>query len=170
MLESQSEILKKQDKSYLSIGITEDGNPQRVIPVPWQYTSNAYNMRCPTVYLTPGDLEDEALMTELESFQVRGMYIFTPLEDYSFITRFPGLWDIYICRGGGWIDLDFMGKLPEWSMFHLRDAIVPDISPVFTSRREMLLKRRKVCLTNYRIDSPEDDSDSDIFISELLVE
>lgn len=164
------EILKQQDRSYLSIGITEDGTPRRVIPIPWERTSTAYNMRLPKVYLEPGDLEDEALMAHLESFQVRGMYIFTPLEDYSFITRFQGLWDVYICRDGGWIDISFMRQLPEWSMFYLCDAIVPDISPVFTTRRERILKRRKICLTNYRIDSPEDDGGEHGFIAELLLE
>ena len=170
MQESQRELLAQKSKDYLSIGITEDGNIQRIIPIPWQYTSTAYNMRRPEIYLEPADLEDEELMAHLETFQVRGMYIFTPLEDYSFIARFRGLWDVYILRGGGWIDLSFMREIPDWSMFHLQDAIVPDISPVFRSRREMIFKHQKVCLTNYRIDSPEDDGDDSVFISELLVE
>ena len=164
------EILKQQDRSYLSIGITEDGTPRRVIPIPWERTSTAYNMRLPTVYLEPGDLEDEELMAQLENFRVRGMYIFTPLEDYSFIARFPELWDVYICRGGGWIDISFMCQIPDWSMFYLCDAIIPDISPVFTTRREMIFKHQKVCLTNYRIDSPEDDGEETPFIAELLIE
>lgn len=170
MLEEQKKILEEQSRDYLSIGITADGDYQRVIPVPWQYTSNAFNMKRPTVYLSPEDLSDPELMALLESYQVRGMYIFTPLEDYSFIARFRGLWDVYICRGGGWIDLSFMNEIPDWNMFYLSDAMIPDISPVFRSKTERIFKRQKICLTNYRIDSPEDDSDGNVFISELLME
>lgn len=170
MRDDQMELLKKTDKSYLSLGISEDGSCRQRIPIPWQNTGTAFNMRLPMVWLEPDDLEDAQLMEYLESFQVRGMYIFTPLEDYSFISRFQGLWDVYICRGGGWIDISFMRKIPDWSMFYLCDAIIPDISPVFTTRREMIFKRRKVCLTNYRIDSSEDDSGDITFISELLIE
>lgn len=170
MRESQRTLLSQLSKDYLSIGITQDGDIRRVIPIPWQHTSTAFNMRRPKVYIEPADLEDKALMAELESFQVRGMYIFTPLEDYSFIARFKGLWDVYILRFGGWIDLSFMREIPDWNMFHLRDAIVPDISPVFRSKPEMIWNRQKVSLVNYRIDSPEDDGNENVFISQLLVE
>lgn len=170
MRESQRVLLSQLSRDYLSIGITEDGEIQRVIPIPWQHTGTAYNMRRPTVYIEPSDLEDEELMARLEAFQVRGMYIFTPLEDYSFIARFRGLWDVYILRFGGWIDLSFMRQIPGWNMFHLRDAIVPDISPVFRSKPEMIWNRQKVSLVNYRIDSSEDDGNENVFISHLLVE
>lgn len=170
MQESQRVLLSQLSRDYLSIGITQDGEIQRVIPIPWQHTGTAYNMRRPTVYIEPSDLEDEELMARLEAFQVRGMYIFTPLEDYSFIARFKGLWDVYILRFGGWIDLSFMRQIPGWNMFHLRDAIVPDISPVFRSKPEMIWNRQKVSLVNYRIDSSEDDGNENVFISHLLVE
>ncbi len=170
MLESQRALLDQMDKDYLSIGITQDGDIQRVIPIPWQQTGTAFNMRRPTVHICPEDLEDKALMALLESYQVRGMYIFTPLEDYSFIARFKGLWDVYILRFGGWIDVSFMREIPGWTMFHLRDAIVPDISPVFRSKREMIWNHQKVSLINYRIDSPDDDGNENVFISQLLVE
>lgn len=170
MQESQRVLLSQLSRDYLSIGITQDGDIQRVIPIPWQQTGTAFNMRRPTVYIEPSDLEDEELMARLEAFQVRGMYIFTPLEDYSFIARFKGLWDVYILRYGGWIDLSFMRQIPGWKMFHLRDAIVPDISPVFRSKPEMIWNRQKVSLVNYRIDSPENDGNENVFISHLLVE
>lgn len=170
MLESQREVLAQMSKDYLSIGITGDGDIQRVIPIPWQQTSTAYNMRRPQVHISPADLEDEELMAQLESYQVRGMYIFTPLEDYSFIARFKGLWDVYILRFGGWIDISFMRQIPDWNMFHLRDAIVPDISPVFRSKPEMIWNHQKVSLVNYRIDSPEDSGNENVFIAQLLVE
>ena len=170
MQESQRVLLSQLSRDYLSIGITQDGEIQRVIPIPWQQTGTAFNMRRPTVYIEPSDLEDEELMARLEAFQVRGMYIFTPLEDYSFIARFRGLWDVYILRFGGWIDLSFMRQIPGWKMFHLRDAIVPDISPVFRSKPEMIWNRQKVSLVNYRIDSSEDDGNENVFISHLLVE
>ena len=170
MRESQQVLLSQLSRDYLSIGITQDGEIQRVIPIPWQQTGTAFNMRRPTVYIEPSDLEDEELMARLEAFQVRGMYIFTPLEDYSFIARFRGLWDVYILRFGGWIDLSFMRQIPGWKMFHLRDAIVPDISPVFRSKPEMIWNRQKVSLVNYRIDSSEDDGNENVFISHLLVE
>ena len=170
MQESQRVLLSQLSRDYLSIGITQDGEIQRVIPIPWQQTGTAFNMRRPTLYIEPSDLEDEELMARLEAFQVRGMYIFTPLEDYSFIARFRGLWDVYILRFGGWIDLSFMRQIPGWNMFHLRDAIVPDISPVFRSKPEMIWNRQKVSLVNYRIDSPENDGNENVFISHLLVE
>lgn len=170
MLDSQRERLAQMDKNNLSIGITEDGDIQRIIPIPWQQTGTAYCMRQPKVYISPGDLEDAELMARLESYQVRGMYIFTPLEDYSFIARFKGLWDIYILRFGGWIDISFMHQIPGWKMFHLRDAVIPDISPVFRNKPDKIWNPQKVSLINYRIDSPDDDGNENVFISQLLVE
>ena len=41
------------------------------------------------VFLSPEDLTDEALWTELSRFHINGCYIFCPLEDYSFLTRLP---------------------------------------------------------------------------------
>ena len=63
-----------------------------------------------------------------------------------------------------------MRQIPGWKLFHLRDAIVPVISPVFRSKPEMIWNCQKVSLVNYRIDSPEDDGNENMFISHLLVE
>ena len=94
MQPSQWEIFETSDKKYLSIGITPDGGRPPYIPVPWERTTSAFNMKIPSFYLEPCDLEDEELMIQLESAYIIGMYILVPLEDYSFISRFPHLWNI----------------------------------------------------------------------------
>jgi len=170
MQPSQWEIFENSDKKYLSIGITPDGGRPPYIPVPWERTASAFNMKIPSFYLEPCDLEDEELMIQLESAHIIGMYILVPLEDYSFISRFPHLWDVYICRGGGKIDLSFVHDLKEWKMFYIRDAVIPDISPLFPPKDPRKFDFHQVCLTNYRIGDDDESLDAYPTISELLVE
>lgn len=134
----QYERLISMDRGYLSIGITQDGVPRGSIPVPWESTANAFNMRTPSIYIAPEDLEDPQLMELLESFRVRGMYIFVPLKDYSFISRFPGLWDIYIRHAEAMKDVRFMEPLEEWHMLMLEGPYLPDLNPLFGRHKERI--------------------------------
>ena len=72
MLEEQRERLKNRDSEYLSIGITEGGLPRSAIGVPWNFTSNAYNMMTPNVYMEKEDLNDAEIMAEIMKYKIIG--------------------------------------------------------------------------------------------------
>lgn len=131
MTEAQREKLNSYPHKYLSIGITSDGKPRKSVWVPWEGTGNAFNMRTPDIYLTPEDLDDEALWMELQRFHVHGCYIFCPLEDYSFLFRLTGLEDLNIYKGGALRDLAFLRRMPGWFQLHVEDAVLEDLSDLF---------------------------------------
>ena len=91
MTESQREKLNSYPSKYLSIGITEDGEPRFFGWVPWDSMADAFNMRTPQVFFSPEDLTDEAIWTELSRFHINGCYIYCPLTDYSFLERLTEL-------------------------------------------------------------------------------
>lgn len=170
MLASQKQLLETRTSEYLNLGITADGEPRRAIPVPWELTGSAMNMRTPDLYLAPEDLQDAALMARLRQFHVLGCYIFTPLEDYSFLAGFPELWDVSIWHGQNLKDLSFMRSLPEWFMFYLEDAQLDTLDPLFPP--EVPKERfRSYCLgfSGCRVGDNSAIERSGLFFSELLV-
>ena len=113
MTEAEKQILRKFPHKTISLGVTEDGH-KRSIPVPWQMGCNAYNMRTPDLWLSPAELSDEDLWAELARLRVTGMYIFCPLEDYSFLSRLTAIQDLAIYKGGALRDLRFLRQMPDW--------------------------------------------------------
>ena len=67
--------------------------------VPWEHTGHAFNMRTPDIYFVESDFYDSQILSRLEELEVVGCYIFVPLRDYSFLSNFTRLEDLYISHG-----------------------------------------------------------------------
>lgn len=146
MTENQRQRLKDHKSKFLSIGVTKSGEGYDVIGVPWEKTVNAFNMNLPNLYLTKEDLADEELMNELLEYEVIGFYIWIPLEDYSFLSRFTFVRDISIKNSGGLLkSLDFMRELYDCRMLYIEDAELENIDVLLD-----LNKRSKGILTSLR--------------------
>lgn len=122
MLDEQRELIKSRTSKYISIGISENGEAYGVINVPWELTATAFNMKTPDVYISREDTADEEIIALLSSFHVVGCYIFCPLEDYSFLSRFTEIADLNIYNGENVRDLSFIEDYSEFRMFMLSKA------------------------------------------------
>lgn len=152
MLEEQRERLKNRDGEYLSIGITEGGLPCMAIGVPWNFTSNAYNMQTPSIYISKEDLNDPEIMSEILKHEITGCYISVTLDDYSFLNQFVHLRDLSIKHGHRLTDLSFMRNLHECRMLYLHDVRLENLNDVIETKKEY--KTRYVyclCLNNCMI-------------------
>ena len=130
MTEAQRQILENYKSKYLNIGITKSGEGYNIIGVPWEKTCNAFSMNRPNVYICPEDLHDEELMSKLLEYEVLGCYIWTPLDDYGFLSRFKFLRDISIAYGKGVTNLDFLSELDDCRMLYIEDAKLKDLEIV----------------------------------------
>ena len=169
MQPSQSEKLSGHPSEYLNIGITADGQSVGSIPVPWEHTAHAFNMKTPDIYLEPSDLDDAALMEHLRSYKVLGLYIFTPLESYEFIRGFPTLWDIFILNAQTMQDISFLNDLPEWFMLFVHKAVIADLEPL---RRKSEKRKIGSCCIGFSCCRVGDISalvETQRYISELMV-
>ena len=99
MLSSEKEKLFSNEEDFISIGISKGGEKYGMVPVPWEQTANAFNMRTPNVYIAPEDLVNEEIMCQIAKQRVVGCYIFEELEDYSFLKEFTEIRDLYIRKG-----------------------------------------------------------------------
>ena len=134
MLEEQRTELENWQSNYISVGISEGGDSRvGAIPVPWEMTAHAYNMKIPDVFIAPEDLNDKDLMDKIKSFHVVGCYIFTQLDDYSFIAELSDMRDVYIIDGVNVKDLSFLSNLKDWRMLHLERAHLKDLKPILQS-------------------------------------
>ena len=134
MLDEERAELENRQSKYISIGISAGGNNRvGAIPVPWEMTAHAYNMKIPDVFISPEDLNDKDLMDKIKSFQVVGCYVLTRLNDYSFIAEFPDMRDVYIIDGVNVKDLSFLSNLKNWRMLHLERAHLKDLKPILQS-------------------------------------
>jgi len=127
MIETERKKLYGKDEKYLSIGITKGGIPRTSVWVPWEDTVHAFNMRTPSVYISPEDLNDKEIMGKISTYKVIGCYIWESLQDYSFLTCFKDLQDISINNGETLQNLDFLSELYECSMLYLRSAKLKDL-------------------------------------------
>lgn len=135
MLESERERLNNRDSEYLSIGITEGGQRYSSFSVPWEQTAFAFNMKLPEVFLEPEDLKDEKLMEQICSFHVVGCYVLTSIDDYSFISRLPDLFDIYLANATELKNLSFLSELGNWSMLYIDGAHLQDLNAIAESAK-----------------------------------
>ena len=170
MLESQKQQLKKHPSEYISIGITDDGEPINSHPVPWSSSTNAYNMRIPDVYITPDDLKDEVLMSFFETMKVIGLYIFSDLEDYSFISRFKEIFDLNIMCGHSIRNLDFLEGIKSCRMLLLTHAQLENLDVIAKEKLESESFRTFACLGLFRCKVEKVDSllNPDIKFSEFI--
>ena len=118
------------ENAYLSIAITVDGTPMHGGFIPWKHTSNAFNMKTPNVTISIDDLQDKEIMGEIYKCKINGCYILTSLSDYSFLSQFHDLWDLFIRCGENINDLSFIRNMPGLFLFYLEDAKLKDIRPL----------------------------------------
>lgn len=169
MIQSQREKLNSYPHERLSIGITQDGEPRRSISIPWEYTSNAYNMRTPDVYLSPDDLAGEEVWAELGRFRINGCYIFCPLEDYGFLNRLTELEDLCIRGGGALRDLRFLRRMPGWFQLHVEDAVLENLDDLFPNGPRKGIHSICVCLSGCTVKDISALTNPDIRLSELVI-
>ena len=136
MIESERNKLINRDSEYLSIGITPGGALRRSVGVPWLGTAHAFNMKIPDVYLSPDDLQDEALMELLQTYKVIGCYIWAPLKDYSFLAHFKYLRDINIKNGDAITNLDFLSEIYECRMLYLQNATLENLNIIVDVKKK----------------------------------
>lgn len=166
----RSKLFDENCAEYIGIGITPDGIRLGSIPVPWEHTVHAFNMKTPDIYITPEDISDDEIMAEILRHKVVGCYIFAPLEDYSFISRFKDLHDIFICRGENLTDLSFLSELDECFMLYLEDAHLKCLDGILPSRRFHRI-RMSWCIGLYNciVEDVSALKAEDMRISELMV-
>ena len=117
-------------KSYLSIAIAKDDTPVNSIFIPWEETANAFNMQTPKLTISKDDLFIPDVMKDLRRCELIGCYILTPLQDYSFLSSFHDIQDLFIMHGSQITDLSFVMGKPELCMFYLEDARLHDLGPL----------------------------------------
>lgn len=169
MTEAEKQILRKFPHKTISLGVTEDGHGRKSIHVPWQLGCNAYNMRTPDLWLSPAELLDEDLWAELGRLRVTGMYIFCPLEDYSFLSRLTALQDITIYQGGKLRDLRFLRQMPDWFLLHIEDAVLDGLDDLFPAGVRPGMGSRNVCLSGCTVADVSALEREDVRLSELLI-
>ena len=125
---------KNYSSKRISIGITENGVRRYSGFIPWESTGHAFNMRTPNIYFEEADLHDSTILNRLELFEVIGCYIFTPLSDYSFLSRFNKIEDLYIEHAQNLRDLSFAQNMNEWFMCYLEDATLENLDDLFMQK------------------------------------
>ena len=172
MVASQKELLLRKTGEYLSIGITEGGEPRSSFGIPWVSTSHAFNMRTPDVFLAPEDLQDAQIMALVGTFQVIGCYIYVPLERYDFLTQFKDLKDLTICKGDAIRDLDFLESLSQCSMLYLQNAKLQNLDAIVKVKLQsggLRLAFRCIGLDNCTVEDLSVFETADVHFSEFLV-
>jgi len=172
MITSEMEKLNGRTSEYLSVGITEHGEPKRAISVPWEGTAHAFNMRTPNVYIAPEDLNNDEIMRKILSYKVIGCYIWVPLTDYGFLAKFSDLQDIYIKNGNAICNLDFLSNLYECRMLYLQNANLANLNvlvKVKKTSKTMFGCIRCVGLDNCSVEDLSIFNTEDVHFSEFLI-
>ena len=137
MIESQHrKLMEEYDKPYVSIGIWNYGDEMPVIGIPWVSHTGAMNMKTPHIWFEPDDFNnpDPEIMTRLSQLQVIGCYIYSILEDYSFLAKFPDLRDVHIRKGNNIRSLSFMREIKKCTMFYLNGATLDNLEDLTSFR------------------------------------
>ena len=170
MTEERRASLKAWEGKYLSIGITEAGEPVKSIRVPWKHDVNAYNMKTPDLWLSAREVSDPAVAESLSRCRVVGCYCLAPLDSYAFLENFPHLRDLRIFKGENLRDLSFMKGMGEWFQLHVEDAALEDISAAFPENwREKGLYSYCVAFVGCRVRDISPMIREDIRLNELLI-
>ena len=172
MIVSEMEKLINRASEYLSIGITENGEPRRTIGVPWEATAHAFNMRTPDVYISPEDLNNDEIMRRIASYKVIGCYIWAPLTDYSFLSKFSDLQDINIKNGAAIRSLDFLSELYECRMLYLQNAKLDNLNVLVNVKKTsktMFGCLRCIGLDNCSVEDLSIFETEDVRFSEFLI-
>lgn len=167
------EKIRGYKEEYMAFGITKDGSDVSYISVPWEKTVSAFNMKLPDVYITPEDIKDPQVIEELLKHKIVGVYIFTALEDYSFLKQFKNIWDLSIYDGKNLKDISFVRELTECKMIYIREAHLSDLEDIFAVKRQfpvgLFRPFTHISLDDCIIDSYGSLFDSDIRFTEFIV-
>ena len=169
MLQSQKEILENLNSNYLSIGITENGEPYGPLAVPWDNMANAFNMKTPQVYLSAEDIKDPQMIESLKKYELIGCYIFDALDDYSFIADFKDLNDVFIMNGDNITDISFMKDLKEWFMFYIEKAKLKNLDALFPKGKKVGIMPYCIGFGGCEIEDISALENPEIYLSELIV-
>ena len=169
MLQCEREKLYNRDSEYLSIGISEDGTSYGRYPVPWDSTANAYNMKLPKVYISKDDLNDKELMAKICEFKVHGCYIFCPLENYDFLSRFTDMADLNIYQAYSLKNLSFLKSFKECHMLFVSKAHLKDINEVVGSEPYFMARPRCLALYDCIVDDISYLKDKKVNFNELVI-
>ncbi|MBE6960788.1 MAG: hypothetical protein E7448_08750 [Ruminococcaceae bacterium] len=172
MIRSQVERLANKTGEYLSIGITQGGEPRSSFSVPWVSTAHAFNMRTPDVFLAPEDLLDEQIMAVVGTFKVNGCYIYAPMEHYDFLTQFKDLQDLTIVNGDAIRNLDFLEALTDCRMLYLQNAQLPNLNIIADMKKRskpMSLILQCIGLDNCTVEDLSIFETADVHFSEFLI-
>lgn len=130
MRKEEKEKLLNHKSEYISIGITDEGIAYNGFAIPWDSTSNAYNMRLPDVFITPDDLNSDEIMSLIHSKKVIGCYCWSALESFDFISRFLDIEDVSIFNGESLKNIDFVKPLKELHLLFIKDAKLDNIDAI----------------------------------------
>lgn len=170
MLKSEKQKLKARANEYLSIGITETGEPRGIISVPWEKTAHAHNMKLPDVYITPDDLNDDELLKTLHGYRVIGCYIYAPLDSYDFLSSFTELRDLYITKAENLTSLDFAKDLRECDMLVLEGARLDNLDVICDVKKSVKgIFGGFRCLAVFDCEIEDLSTLSEVSFSELIV-
>ena len=172
MLESERIKLFDPKREYLNLGISDGGAVYSIIPVFWESSAGAFSMKTPDVFIAPEDLSDKEIMDRVFSLTVHGLYVYAPLEDYSFIAKFPELWDIHIERAEGLTNLDFLSEMHDCAMIFLASASLSDIDVIRRVKeadKGIVQAFRYVCLYDCNIEKIPDFSNTKCRFTELII-
>ncbi|MBO7196536.1 MAG: hypothetical protein J6V80_04325 [Clostridia bacterium] len=131
MLASEREKLFDPKREYVSIGISDGGVCYSVTPVMWENTASAFNMKTPELFIAPEDLLDREIFDRICSLQVLGLYVYTSLDDYRFISHFHDLRDLHVRCCAKLCDLDFLSDLTDLGMLFLEGASLRDVDVIW---------------------------------------
>lgn len=162
--------LDMYEQKRISIGITENGIRRYSGYIPWENTGHAFNMRTPSIYFEESDFYDPIIRSRLNELEVIGCYIFTPLKNYSFLSDFTLIEDLYIEHGHNIRNLSFAQNMTEWFMCYLEDAEIDNLDDLFLQKKHTT-ELRPYCfgLTNCSVKDPSAISKSSIRLSELII-
>lgn len=160
--------LKAQGEDWVSIGIEAENCNRSVNWVPWQSMADAFNMKTPTVYLTPEDLEDPEFWSLVEDMTVAGFYAYAPLKDYAVLSRLTELRDVYLEFGDDILDLEFLRPLTNLRMFYVENACLSDLE-VLLDLQDKFLGLSCVGLWNCTVEDLSDFHGRKHWFSEFLI-
>lgn len=172
MIPSQMERLAGKTGGYLSIGITEGGEPRSSFGVPWVHTSHTFNMRTPDVFLAPEDLQDAQIIAALGAFQIIGCYVYAAMDCYDFLAQFTDLKDLTILNGDAIRNLDFLESLTECSMLYLQNAQLQNLDTIVNVKLRsggLRLAFRCIGLDNCTVEDLSIFETADVHFSEFLI-
>ena len=172
MLDRERERLFDPKREFVNIGISEGGVCYSVTQILWKSSAGAFNSRTPDVYIAPEDLLDKEIFDRICSLTVQGLYIYTPLEDYSFISKLTTLWDLHIRCGENIKNLDFLSTLDDCMMLVICNAKLDDVDVirrVKSANRGINFAFGYLGFYDCEIERPMDFADTRCYFTELLV-